>query len=432
MAHGNGAARGRVVSLEQARAHRTLALALLTLVYIFNFIDRQILVILQDPIKAELGLSDGQLGILTGFAFAIFYVTVGIPVARIADLRDRRTVIAVSLTIWSGMTALSGLVGSYWQLLLARIGVGIGEAGGSPPAHSIISDLYPKEQRGRALSIYSAGIYLGILVGFLLGGWITQFFGWRMAFFAVGLPGVALAVVLRLALKEPVRGLSDGAPPPPAPSFLATLGELWRIRAFPWFALGCAGAAFVAYGTGNAHPLLLGRVHGMEPGAIGTWLSLIQGGCGAFGAVLGGVLADRLGARSRDWYLLVPVIGTLGSAPLAAASFLAPSAGLMLALLAPAVVLSAMFLGPTLALTHSLVPPNRRAMSSAVLLFILNLIGLGLGPTITGFLSDYFAAQGHGAESIRWAMVITALVGIPAGALFWVGARRLPAVPGPS
>jgi len=182
----------------------------------------------------------------------------------------------------------------------------------------------------------------------------------------------------------------------------------------------------VAYGTGNAQPLLLGRVYGMEPAAIGTWLSLIQGGCGAFGAILGGVLADRLGKRDRAWYLYVPLIGALLSAPLALASYMAPTAGLMLALIAPAVILSAMFLGPTLAITHALVPPNMRAMSSAVLFFILNLIGLGLGPMTTGFLSDYFATQGYGADSIRWAMVVTVLIGIPVASLFWVGARRLP------
>jgi len=417
---------GRVSTLEEAKAHRTLALAILTLVYLFNFVDRQILVILQEPIKADLGLSDGQLGILTGFAFAIFYVVVGIPIARLADFRDRRTIIAVSLTLWSAMTALCGLVTGYWQLLAARIGVGIGEAGGSPPAHSILSDLYPKEERGRALSIYSAGVYLGILVGFLIGGWASQYLGWRTTFFVVGLPGVVLAVVLRLMLKEPIRGLSDGAPPAAAPGFGATLRMLWGIKAFPYYALGCAGAAFVSYGTGNAQPLLLGRVYGLEPAAIGTWLSLIQGGCGAFGAILGGVLADRLGKRNRAWYLWVPMIGTTLAAPLALAAYLAPTAGLMLALIAPAVILSAMFLGPVLAITHSLVASNMRAMSSAVLFFILNLIGLGLGPTTTGFLSDYFASQGYGAESIRWAMVVTTFVALPMGVLFWMGARRLP------
>ena len=187
-------------------------LFMLTLVYAFNFIDRQILVILQEPIKLEMGLSDAQLGLLSGFSFALVYITAGIPIAYWADRSNRRNIIAGSLTIWSGMTALSGLAQNYSQLLLARIGVGIGEAGGSPPAHSMISDYYPPAQRATALAIYSTGIYLGVAAGFLLGGVISQVYGWRTAFMAAGLPGVVLAVVLLLTVREPVRGRWESAP----------------------------------------------------------------------------------------------------------------------------------------------------------------------------------------------------------------------------
>ena len=202
----NGDAAGPAAELSINRRSRNYVLAILTLVYVFNFIDRQILVILQESIKAEMNLSDTQLGLLSGFAFAIFYVSFGIPIARWADHYNRRNIVAISLTAWSVMTAACGMVQSYTQLLLARIGVGIGEAGGSPPAHSIISDYFPFSQRATALSIYSVGIYIGIMLGYLGGGWINEFFGWRVALFAIGAPGVLLAIVVRLTVKEPLRG----------------------------------------------------------------------------------------------------------------------------------------------------------------------------------------------------------------------------------
>jgi predicted MFS family arabinose efflux permease len=191
-------------------AARQYALGVLVVVYTFNFIDRQILSILLEPIKAELGLSDGQLGLLAGFAFAAFYATLGIPIARYADRSNRRTLIAAALAIWSGMTALSGLAQNFWQLLVARIGVGVGEAGCSPPAHSMLADYYPATQRATALGIYSLGIPVGIMFGFVAGGWMNEFFGWRAAFFVVGIPGVLLAVLVRFTVQEPERGMSEG------------------------------------------------------------------------------------------------------------------------------------------------------------------------------------------------------------------------------
>jgi MFS family permease len=188
---------------------RSYALGLLTLVYSFNFIDRQLLSILQESIKLDLSLSDGQLGLLTGFAFALFYVTAGIPIARWADRSNRRNIVAMSISLWSFMTAISGLAQNYVQLLSARVGVGIGEAGGSPPSHSIVSDIYPKEKRATALSFYSTGVNIGVLFGFLLGGWLNEFFGWRVAFFVVGVPGIFIGVLVRLTLREPIRGLME-------------------------------------------------------------------------------------------------------------------------------------------------------------------------------------------------------------------------------
>jgi MFS family permease len=189
-----------------SKSYRRYVLFLLTIVYALNFIDRQILVVLQESIKLDMGLSDTQLGLLTGFAFAIFYVSVGIPIARLADKGNRKNIVAVAVTVWSGMTVVSGLTQNYFQLLLARIGVGVGEAGGSPPSHSIISDYYPAKERGRAMSLYSMGVYIGILVGYGVGGWINQHYGWRVAFFAVGIPGLLIALLVKFTIREPLRG----------------------------------------------------------------------------------------------------------------------------------------------------------------------------------------------------------------------------------
>ncbi|MBT7312920.1 MAG: MFS transporter, partial [Halieaceae bacterium] len=256
---------------------------MLTLVYTFNFIDRQILVILQEPIKADLGLSDAQLGLLSGFSFALVYVTAGIPIAWLADRGNRRNIVAVSLGFWSFMTALSGLAQNYGQLLAARIGVGIGEAGGSPPSHSMVSDYFPAKQRGTALSFYSTGIYIGILIGFAAGGWIAETFGWRVAFFLVGVPGIFYALLLVWVVKEPKRGQWDPGGVPAKSTFKATLASLKERPTFWWISVGCAFTAFISYGNGNFMPSFLMRSHGMTLGEVGVALGLISGISGAVG-----------------------------------------------------------------------------------------------------------------------------------------------------
>ena len=273
--------------------YKRYVLLMLTLVYAFNFIDRQILVILQEPIKMEMGLSDAQLGLLSGFTFAVIYVTAGIPIAYWADRGNRRNIVALSLTVWSSMTAISGFVQNYAQLLLARLGVGLGEAGGSPPSHSIISDYYPPEQRATALSFYSTGIYAGILLGFAFGGIIADSFGWRMAFLVVGLPGVLLAVVLRLTVKEPQRGRYDGNAISHKPGLKETLHILRMRPSFWYLSLGCALSAYVTYGNGNFFPSYLIRSHGMSLSQVGLVLALLSGITGAIGTFLGGYIADR-------------------------------------------------------------------------------------------------------------------------------------------
>ena len=286
-----------------SKSYRNYVLLLLMIVYIFNFIDRQILVILQESIKMELGLSDKQLGLLSGFSFAVFYVVCGIPIARLADRYNRVNIVSASLAIWSAMTALSGLAGNFFHLLAARIGVGVGEAGASPPSHSIISDYFPHEERGRALSIYSIGIYIGILIGFLAGGWINQYFGWRTAFLVVGGPGILLAIVVKLTLREPLRGHLDAGDHESMPDgeFLPDVKRIWALRSFRYAAIGAGLNAFLGYGALNFMPSFAIRLHEVPVGMVGTWLALIVGLAGAAGVYSGGHLSDHLGKRDQRW-----------------------------------------------------------------------------------------------------------------------------------
>ncbi len=392
---------------------RNYALGLLTLGYCFNFIDRQLLSILQEAIKVDLDLSDSQLGLLTGFAFAMFYVSAGIPIARWADKGNRRNIVSLAIGIWSLMTAVSGLAQNYLQLFLARIGVGVGEAGGSPPSHSIISDIFPAEKRATAISIYSTGVNIGILFGFLLGGWLNEFFGWRIAFAVVGLPGLLIALVIRYSIKEPIRGLSDGK----QVTEVAPLGDVLKLlfsrSSFRHIALGAGLNAFAAYGTVNWQGSFFIRLHGMSTGELGTWLALSSGFLGAVGILGGGMLADKLAPRDKRWYVWIPAIVGFIGVPFFITVFLIESTYAALILSCIPGTLINVYLGNSIATSHALVGARMRAMASAILFFILNLIGLGLGPLFIGLLSDYLAPT-MGVESLRYAMVYL----IP-GALFW-------------
>ncbi len=397
-----------------SRRRAYYALGILTLVYSFNFIDRQLLAILQEAIKVELALSDSQLGLLTGFAFAAFYVTAGIPIARWADRGNRRDIVALSLFIWSFMTAVSGFVQSYLQLLLARIGVGVGEAGGSPPSHAMISDIFPPERRASAIGFYSTGVNIGILFGFLAGGWLNEFFGWRVAFLVVGLPGVLLALLVRMSVREPVRGLSEnrqaaqgGVP------FGEVLRVLWSRRSFRHLAMGAGLNAFCGYAAANWTASFMIRTHGMNTGELGSWLALILGAGGAIGVFGGGLLADHLAPRDRRWYAWLPAITGLLSLPFMVGIYLATDPYLALGLAVVPGIVSNVYLGNTIATTHGLVGLRMRAMSSAALFLILNIIGLGLGPWTIGIVSDLLEPA-LGTESLRCAMLYI----LPA-VMFW-------------
>ena len=381
------------------------ALCILTIVYSINFIDRQLLSILQESIKADLMLSDAQLGLLTGFAFAVFYTFAGLPIASLADRSNRRNIVAVSLTVWSGMTALSGMAQNYGQLLAARVGVGIGEAGGSPPSHSMISDIFPPEKRASAIGFYSTGISIGILFGFLFGGWLNEFFGWRFAFFVVGVPGVLIAIVLKLTVPEPIRGLTENrASAGENPSMLSVFKLLLSRPSFMLMALGAAMNAFAGYSSSNWIASFMIRTHQMPTGELGTWLALIIGVGGAIGVFSSGVLADKLGKRDKRWYMWVAVCACAISIPFQISMFLVDSPYTALLLLIVPAILSNAYLGATIACVHSMVGLKMRAVSSALLFFILNMIGLGLGPTSIGLLSDTLADQ-HGVDSLGYAMM---------------------------
>lgn len=401
---------GAVHPEEVSAGYKNYVLVLLVVVYVFNFVDRTILSILLEPIKAEFDLSDTQLGFLSGLAFALFYTFMGIPIARWADRGVRRTIISISLFTWSAMTAFTGAAQNFGMLLAARVGVGVGEAGCSPPAHSLLSDYFPAERRATALAVYSLGIPIGSGIGYLAGGWLAEWFDWRTAFVVVGLPGILLAIVVQWTLREPVRGAYD----PPAPeaarkSFREVLDFLLARRSFRHMALGAALHAFYGYGAGAFNPAFFVRSHGLSVGEIGTWLAAIGFTGGVLGTYLGGYLSDRIANRDVRWYMWLPAVSTALYVPFVFLLYLWPTPYGALALALPGSLLGSMYLGPTFAMTQTLVRPEMRAVASAILLFIINLIGLGFGPQGVGFLSDLLAPS-LGVESLRYALLAVVVV----------------------
>lgn len=400
-------------------------LGVLLLVYIVNFVDRQILAILLEDIKADLGVSDTAMGFLSGFAFALFYTVAGIPIARWADRGSRRTIIALGLAVWSAMTALSGLASSFAQLALARVGVGVGEAAGSPPSHSLISDYFPPERRATALSIYAGGIYLGVMLGYLAGGLINEWFDWRTAFLVVGLPGLPLALLVRLTVREPRRGLSERGPVDTAPVPLREVARFLLARSsFVWLVTAACCQSLLGYAVLAWGPTFLVRVHAMGSAEIGISIGLITGVGGALGAWLGGTVTDRLSLRDARWMVWLPAIVSLAGLPFALPFLLADDARVALACFAPFYLLNAMYVGPLWSTTQTLVKVRMRAVASALLLFLLNLVGLGVGPLLVGFLNDVLAPR-YGDGAIRWSLLAMAVVGAAASLPFWLAGRTL-------
>jgi predicted MFS family arabinose efflux permease len=381
---------------------RSYALALLVLVYTFNFIDRSIVNILGQAIKKDLGLSDAQLGLLSGISFAILYSTLAIPIARLAERYSRVAIIAISLALWSGFTAACGLAAGFAGLFLARVGVGIGEAGCSPAAQSLISDYYPPERRSTALSIYSLGLPLGMLFGAVAGGWLAQSFGWRAAFAIVGLPGIALAIITAATVREPPRGTYDaGEPAGSTPPLGEVVGRLLGRPAFVPMLAGVTLAAFGLYGSGAfLVPFLLRGEFGLDLARAATGYGVFVGLASAAGVALGGLLTDWAGARDRRMYAAVPGFAFLAAGPLFAAALLQHDLALIAALMIAPLVFQNMFFGPTYAITHNMVEPRMRASATALLFLPATFLGLGFGPPFVGWLSDLIAHSAFHAEGI--------------------------------
>ena len=397
--------------VERAMRRRALTLTLLTFAYFFSYMDRQILAILQEDIRADLHLSDTQLGLLAGFAFALFYATLGLPVARLADRGNRVTIIAVALALWSAMTAVCGLAQNFVQLLAARIGVGVGEAGSSPPSHSIIADLYSPEKRAGAMGIYSLGVVLGSAFGTMIGGYVASLYGWRVAMFTVGLPGLVLAVVIKLFVVEPRRGLSDvqivahaqdqGA----MPSLGAGFASMFRDRAAVHLVMGVTVTSLIGYGHAAFGPSFLIRSLGFDKLQIATQVAPIAALCATISAVGGGWLANkvavRFGVYAQSWLILAMKLVGL---PLSFLFYFATDAQTALLIYFASLLLISSYLGPTFAMIQGLAPMRMRALWAAITLLVINLFGLGLGPTLVGLISEQLKPA-YGQESLRWAMI---------------------------
>ena len=405
---------------------------LLLLVYVLNFLDRQILNILAEPIKAELQLSDTQLGLLAGPAFAVFYAVLGIPIARYADRTstNRVSLISLSLAVWSAMTVLCGYANSFAQMALARIGVGVGEAGCTPAAHSLISDSVAPEKRASAIGFYGMGVPIGTLLGLVIGGVVNDLYGWRAALMLVGLPGIGLAFLLPWLMREPrrlglVRGQAVAASAPALP-VRAAMAEIFSSRAYVLLLVAASVAAFLSYGKGLWTISMFIRSHGLSTTEAGLTMAVALGLAGVLGTWLGGWAADRFGQVNRRHILTLPAIGMAVAAPIQFLGYGAPDWRLAVLLILVPTILNAAYYGPAYACVQGLVRKEARAVAASVMLFGQNLIGLGLGPFVFGALSDWLAPQA-GSESVRWVLYSAAWLGFIPAFYFWRASLRLTA-----
>jgi MFS family permease len=397
----------------------------LVVVYTFNFIDRQIIGILAVPIKADLALSDTQLGIMGGLAFALFYTALGIPIAMLADRRSRTWIMTIALALWSAMTAVCGLAQNFWQLFLARLGVGIGEAGGVAPAYSLISDYFPSQQRARALSIYSFGIPIGSALGIVFGGIIASKIDWRYAFFAVGVVGIVIAPIFKLTVAEPQRGQFDPKlAATPAPAFAVILRILSKKPSFWLMAFGASCSSMIGYGMFFWLPSFFVRSYNISLLDASLFYGAILLVGGLAGLWLGGSLADRFGADKRAAYVTIPAVAFIATVPFYAVAILSSNLTMtFFAMLVPT-ALGLVWLGPVLAAIQHIAPQNMRATAAAIFLFINNLIGIGVGTVAIGMLSDQLQAE-FGDNSLRYAILAGTGFYVLAAILFFAGSKYL-------
>lgn len=406
----------------QTPARKAFVLTMLLIVYTFNFLDRQIFGILAGPIKADLGLTDTQLGLLGGLALAILYSTFGVPLGWLADRTSRSWVITASLAVWSGFTALSGMATGFAQMFLCRLGVGFGEAGGVAPSYALIGDTFPPHQRARALSIYSLGIPLGSGLGVLFGGYVAAMVDWRAAFLWIGLAGILFAPIFRLAVRDPVRATPASA----EPVRFATVARLLATKRSFWLlSFGAASSSMLAYGLAFWLPSLMRRSFGLDLIATSRFFGALFLIGGTVGVLAGGWLGDRFGARNRAAYARLPAIAFLIAAPLFGAGVMSHSPSIAFALFLLPQALAYIWLGPVLTAVQHLVPAPMRATASASFLLINNLIGVGFGTLFIGMLSDALT-PGLGAEALRAAILLALGCYLLASALMMLAGRHLP------
>ena len=408
-----------------SNAYRAYVLCILVLVYTFNFIDRQIVGILAIPIKEDLGLTDTQLGLMGGLAFALLYTTLAIPIAMAADRMSRTWIMTGALVVWSGMTAVCGMAQNFWQLFLARVGVGIGEAGGVAPAYSLISDFFPPNQRARALSVYSFGIPIGSALGIVFGGIIATLIDWRFAFVAVGLAGIVVAPIFRATVREPERGGFDAKR---GDSRSASLTEIMRVLvrkpSFWGLSLGASSSSMMGYGLFFWLPSFFVRSYEvtlLDASLVYGAILLVGGIAGTW---LGGYLADRFGEKQRAAYARIPAFAFLATVPFYLVGVLSPTLTISVIVMIVPTALGLAWLGPVISAVQHLVPPNMRATASAIFLFVNNLIGIGIGTLAIGAISDGLQGR-YGDESLRYAILAGTTFYLVAASIFLLSARRL-------
>lgn len=398
---------------------------ILVLVYTFNFIDRQIVGILAVPIKTDLGLTDTELGLMGGLAFALFYTGLGIPVAMLADRQNRTWIMTAALTIWSAMTAACGLAQNFWQLFLTRLGVGIGEAGGVAPAYSLISDYFPSHQRARAMSVYSFGIPIGSALGIVFGGFIASRVDWRYAFFVVGLAGLLLVPLFKLTVAEPPRGQFDSAPQhESSPTVREIASALAKKRSFWSMSIGAAASSMMGYGLFFWLPSYFVRSYGFSLLDASMFYGAILLVGGMSGTWLGGYLADRLGRTNRRAYVLVPAFAFVLTIPFYVLAFISSTPTVTFVALLVPTALGLAWLGPVISAMQHIVKPQMRATASATFLFINNLIGIGAGTVAIGAISDSLQAR-FGYDSLKFAILSGTGFYLVAAALFYISSKRL-------
>jgi predicted MFS family arabinose efflux permease len=405
--------------------YRKYMLNVLLIILAFNWVDRKVLGMLLQDIKGDLGLTDTQLGFLSGIAFAAFYSVMGLPIARWADRGNRVAIISITTLLWSSAVAMCGLAGTYMHLLLIRVGVAVGEAGCIPPAHSLIADYFNRQERPRAVARYMLGAPLSVVIGYFLAGWLNELFGWRMTFMLLGIPGLALAALAWFTLKEPrcerpkVAGKAEDSP-----SLKEVFVTLWRNVTFRHLLLCLSVLYFFGYGTLQWKPAFFMRSYGLETGTLGTWLAVIYGICGFLGTYWGGELASRHAAGNEPLQLKGMAIAYCGFGIISACLYLSPTVEMAFVFLALSVVGYNMTNGPLFALVQTLVPDRMRAMSIALIFLFANLIGMGLGPLAAGMLSDAFRPWA-GQESLRYALLTLSPGYLWAGWHVWRGSRTV-------